>query len=162
MVYLVVGVIVSGFLYHIFMRLCRIRINRSDEKVKIEFRDNVTKLITDFNRVSNTNINILEDKIEDLNRTIELADQRIIKLNLLINDLQIMANKCERVLGNKGLSPHTDASLEPISQDQGGSSKYNKIYELASGGSSIEDIAKSVDMSKGEVKLVLGLKGRGR
>lgn len=155
MIYFAVGVvIVTVFLYHIFKRSFRMRINREEEKFKIEFRDNTIKLITDFNRVSNTNINILEDKINDLRRTIELADERIIKLNLLINDLQIMSNRCEMASGN-------EASLKPISQARG-SGRYDKVYELASNGSSIEEIAKSVDMSKSEVKLVLGLKGRGK
>jgi len=162
-IYFVIGAISVILLYNVFIRLFRVQKSRVN-KDKTEFQDGVTKLITDFNRISNANINVLEDKISDLRHVVELADQRIIKMNSLLNDLGIMANRFERILDNKEITFYREheAFLEHTPNSYGSSARYQKVYELASLGSSIEDIARSVDMSKGEVKLVLGLKGKGK
>jgi predicted nucleic acid-binding Zn-ribbon protein len=123
-----------------------------------KFRDEVSKLITEFNRVSNTNINILEDKIEDLKNIIKLADDKIIKLNSKLTDLEILANRNNRSVSVK--EPVIRQKIKPLPKKATLNEKKERIKELVNAGFSIEEIAKAVNMSKGEVQLVLELKNK--
>jgi len=62
------------------------------------FRDNVSKLITEFNKISNANINILEDKIRDIKEVVEIADERIVRINSSLSDIGIVSRRIQEPL----------------------------------------------------------------
>jgi hypothetical protein len=62
---------------------------------RMALKDNVSKLITEFNKISNTNINILEDKIRDVREAVELADEVIIRINSSLSDMGIVARRMQ-------------------------------------------------------------------
>lgn len=156
-----IGTIISFILagYIIWIHGIKPRITNVESKDFDKFRDEVSKLITEFNRVSNTNINIIEDKIEDLKDVLKLADNKIIKLNSKLTDLDILANREKKSVSKVEESPVIQ-KIKPLSKKATLSEKKEKIEELMIAGFSIEEIAKTVSMSKGEVQLVLGLKNK--
>lgn len=156
-----IGTIISFILagYIIWIHGIKPKITNVESKDFDKFRDEVSKLITEFNRVSNTNINIIEDKIEDLKEVLKLADNKIIKINSKLTDLDILANR-EKKSVSKVEEPTVIQKIKPLSKKATLSEKKEKIDELMIAGFSIEEIAKAVSMSKGEVQLVLGLKNK--
>lgn len=91
---------------------------KGDDALKI--KGEINGLLTDFNRVSNANINLLEERIRCLKELIEIADEKIEKLNGLISDAQII-NKRNRPIITKEFSiPRTKAMRE-----------YERIKELS-------------------------------
>ncbi|MEW6607645.1 MAG: hypothetical protein AB1414_09365 [bacterium] len=161
---LFLGTIISFILagYIIWIHGIKPRITNVEFKDIDKFRNEVGKLITEFNRVSNTNINILEDKIEDLKNIIKLADNKIVKLNSMTVDLDILANRGRK---NKEVEeikekPVERPKIKPLSKKATVDEKKEKIKELMLAGFSIEEIARAVNMSKTEVQLVLELKNK--
>lgn len=73
-----------------------------EERLEADLKGSINALITDFNRVSNININILEEKIKDLHEVVALADEKIKRLNGLMADLEILTTRVEK--SNKNLS----------------------------------------------------------
>lgn len=170
-----IGTIISFVLagYIIWSQGIKPRITNVESKDADRFRDEVSKLITEFNRISNTNINILEDKIEDLKNVIKLADDKIIRLNSRLTDLGIVGHRYQPV--TQGLSSQEISEqiqevkepprqrIKPLSKKATLDEKKERIDELVNAGFPIEEIAKAVNMSKGEVQLVqlvLGLKNK--
>lgn len=162
--FFLIGTIISFILagYLIWIQAIKPKITNIESKDIDKFRNEVSKLITEFNRVSNANINILEDKIEDLKNVIKLADNKIIQLNSKLTDLDIVANRPKKPITEpeeiKELTPHK--KIKPLSIKATLEEKKEKIGELVIAGFSIEEIAKAVNMSKGEVQLVLELKNK--
>lgn len=181
-----IGTIISFILagYIIWIHGIKPKITNVESSDFDKFRNEVSKLITEFNRVANVNINILEDKIEDLKNVIRLADDKIIKINSKLTDLEILANrnkepvatevKKEKVeipevptmqIKEKVETPKVPAQIKkikPLPKKATVEEKREKIKELVDTGFSVEEIAKAVNMSKGEVQLVLELKKKDR
>ncbi|MDI6736520.1 MAG: hypothetical protein QME42_10100 [bacterium] len=167
-----VGTIISFVLggYIIWIHGIKPKITNVESKDVERFRDEVSKLITEFNRISNTNINILEDKIEDLKNIIKLADDKIIRLNSRLTDLGIINHRHQPVTGissqeilsqPEGIQEVKEPlrqKIKPLPKKATLNEKKERIDELIMAGFPIEEIARAVSMSKGEVQLVLGLK----
>jgi hypothetical protein len=101
-IYLIIGIIlgcVISWVSYSILRYKRYGIRLTGNSNLTEFQDNVSKLITEFNKISNTNINILEDKIRDLKEAIRLADESIVKINSYISDLKLVANRIKEDVG---------------------------------------------------------------
>ncbi len=158
------GTIISFILagYIVWIHGIKPKITNVESSDFDKFRDEVSKLITEFNRVSNTNINIIEDKIEDLKEVIKLADNKIIKLNSKLTDLDILAHRDKKPINKteEGEEPPAIQKIKPLSKKATLNEKKERIEELMIAGFSIEEIARAVSMSKGEVQLVLGLKNK--
>ncbi|MEW6095478.1 MAG: hypothetical protein AB1567_02980 [bacterium] len=159
-----IGTITSFILagYIIWIHGIKPKIINVESKDVDKFRNEVSKLITEFNRVANTNINILEDKTEDLKNVIKLADDKIIKLNSKLTDLEILANRDKKPVSRtkQEEEPPVRQKIKPLSKKATLDEKKEKIEELVIAGFPIEEIAKAVNMSKGEVQLVLELKNK--
>jgi len=156
------GTIISFILasYIIWIHGIKPKITNLESKDFDKFRNEVSKLITEFNRVSNTNINILEDKIEDLKEVIKLADDKIVKLNSKLTDLEIVANRDINPIAKESKEHIPRKKIKPLSHKATLNEKKERIEELILAGVPIEEIAKAVNLSKGEIQLVWGLKKR--
>lgn len=91
------------------------------ENELLVFRDNVSNLITDFNHVSNTNINIMEDKTEVLRKVLALADEKIIRLNNIMVDMDITLQK-----RGSNLAPTINGLRENRTSDESNTSDTDK------------------------------------
>ncbi len=166
-----IGTIISFVLtgYIIWSHGIKPKITNIESKDVERFRDEVSKLITEFNRISNTNINILEDKIEDLKNVIKLADDKIIRINSRLTDLGILEHRHQPPVTEEILSQSEQTQevkepprprIKPLSSRATLDEKRQRIDELVRAGYPIEEITKAVRMSKSEVQLVLGLKNK--
>lgn len=156
----VISFILAG--YMIWLHGIKPRITNIESKDFDKFRNEVSKLITEFNRVANTNINILEDKIEDLKGVIKLADDKIVRLNSKLTDLEILANRDKKPTAKEVEEVIPKKKIKPLSNKATLHEKKERIEELVREGVPIEEIAKAVNMSKGEVQLVVELKNKNR
>jgi hypothetical protein len=73
-----------------------------DEVTRIKAE--INGLLTDFNRISNANINVLEERIRCLEELIELADDKIERLNRAVVDTEIVINRRSRPIITKEVS----------------------------------------------------------
>lgn len=120
-----------------------------NEKEKRDIQGRMSTLLTDFNRVSNSNINVLEEKIKDLREVVELADEKIQRLNGLMADLEIASSKVgekRRILIKKEMD-FTPKSLV--------TKEYERIHQLTSQEFASPGIVKEVGTNREEVQLVL-------
>lgn len=111
-----------------------------------DLKGSINALLTDFNRVSNTNINILEEKIKDLHEVCGLADEKIQRLNGIMADLEILRGKVEKKkksVSCQNLVPTTTAAKQ-----------YRRIRKLTSNHPT-PDIVKELDMDSKGVEALL-------
>ncbi|MFH1563645.1 MAG: hypothetical protein ABIF11_09590 [Nitrospirota bacterium] len=160
-----IGTIISFVLagYIIWSQGIKPKITNVESKDSDRFRDEVSKLITEFNRISNTNINILEDKIEDIKNIIKLADDKIIRLNSRLTDLGILGHRHQPDIQLEEIQEVKEPlrqKFKPLSKKATLDEKKERIDEMVIAGFPIEEITRAVSMSKGEVQLVLGLKNK--
>lgn len=123
-----------------------------DPREAKDLEGSMSVLLTDFNRVSNTNINVLEDKIKDLREVIELADDKIRRLNGIMADLEILSSRVKK--GERAASRVNLTSTPSVTK------QYKHIRQLTSKGISTPGIAKELDISSEDVQLVLNAKNR--
>ncbi|MFH1860083.1 MAG: hypothetical protein ABH870_03590 [bacterium] len=97
--YLICGIIIGCLFTWMFLQrkgvVPEITMSSGDG---VAFRDNVSKLITEFNKISNANINTLEDKIRDIKEVVEMADERIVRINSSLSDMGIVSRRIQEPL----------------------------------------------------------------
>jgi DNA-binding NarL/FixJ family response regulator len=131
-------IVIGIFYWRLIKRYSKFSLN--DEEEKKESYQKMLQLITEFNKASNTNIEILEDKISELRVEIENAEKLISNLRKI---------KEERVEEDK-------EKLEDLKEDL--QDRYQRVNDLIKEGLSIDEVAKRVKISKGEIKLVSNLR----
>lgn len=147
---LVINLIVIAALY---WRLIR----RYSEIVKLDNSEKndrtyqkMIQLITEFNRASNTNIDILENKIEELRKEIE-------KASIKINQLKGISKKRKKKITfsevNKEGETKKKEDLEEVDND-----RYELANSLINQGLATDEVAKRVKLSKSEVELLSQLR----
>ena len=111
--------------------------------------DNIVKILeslfTDADKIAGQFKEQLEEKHHLIKRLNEQLDKRIISLNVLLNRADVLLSGQRRT---------ADRDDKPISLD----SQQTKIMALAKEGHGVEEIATTLAIPKGEVKLVLDLK----
>ncbi|MGQ9629644.1 MAG: DUF6115 domain-containing protein [bacterium] len=143
------------------------KIRRESNKVQTrEYRDEIAKiqgmvadLITDLNHVANANINVLEGRTEELKRAIAEASQKMVKMNSLMADAEIVMKRLRESLEEHLPNPSPPPPAPPQGEDDNaGTARYRRIYEMYNAGMDPSDIAQEVKMGVAEVRLILGLK----
>ncbi|MFH1898009.1 MAG: hypothetical protein ABH886_07190 [Candidatus Desantisbacteria bacterium] len=159
--YLICGIIIGCLFTWLFLQRRSTEITMSSDEGGA-FRDNVSKLITEFNKISNANINTLEDKIQDIREVIELADERIVRINSSLSDIGIVARRMKEKpvsekeealslveivsLSKKKYQPAVDISLPaalPLSEDEAEGERRHR-------GTENEEIASMVSVAQPE------------
>ena len=128
-----------------------------------QFRGEIADLITDINHIVNGNMNVMEDKTLELKRLTNEANKRIMKLNSLITDAEIVRG---RALGTSDRDLDHSIETTPSNGDggspndgshDGSAGKYERVFELYNLGLDVADIARRTNLGLPEVKLILGL-----
>jgi len=118
---------------------------RCHQEISIEnLSSRISSLLSEFNTISSTNIELLDDRTDELRRVIELADLKASKLNRLIDR------------GGK-LQKKINLSQEKSGQDKRQESNREKVLRLAEKGLEPEEIAARTGMKKGEVAVLVRL-----
>ncbi|MEW5766777.1 MAG: hypothetical protein AB1797_04010 [bacterium] len=109
---------------------------RRSKNIPLSFKEEAGRLMVEFNRVAEANIKVMEDKTVELKEVIDLADDRIRRLNTLVANLGALKEGEKRV-------------------KRGG--RYNRVFSLIDAGWQVGDIAREVEISQGEIQLLIGL-----
>jgi DNA-binding NarL/FixJ family response regulator len=102
-------------------------------------------LFTDAYKITGQFKEQLQEKHHSIKRLNEQLDKRIISLNVLLNRADVLLSRRRQT---------ADSNDKPISLD----SQQTEIMALAKEGHGVEEIATTLSIPKGEVKLVLDLK----
>ncbi|MDI6791661.1 MAG: hypothetical protein QME81_02165 [bacterium] len=122
------GVIICLVLFYLALR--------RPKQVPPYFKEEMGRLMVEFNRVADANIKIMEDKTEELKKVVELADDRIHRINILCANLDAFKEEGKVAKGE---------------------SRYNRVFSLIHAGCKVADIAKEEGMSQSEVQMLIGL-----
>lgn len=129
-----------------FYRRFSIKEERSRERINTE----IEGILTEFNTVSNENIELLDDRTEELRAVVELADLKISKLNRLID----RAEGLSKVL--KEERAHRKSS-DPKNENSVTQSHREQVLSLAEEGYSPQQIAQKTGIKPGEVSVIIRL-----
>lgn len=124
----------SGFFYW--------RYRRKHEMSVEQFSNRVSKLLSEFNSVTSSKVDLLDDRTEELRRIVDLANLKIKKLNRLIDRVEAVENTLD-------VPEDSDEVVEPVNDEQG------RVLELAEEGKSPAEIADATDLTPGEISVIL-------
>lgn len=131
--------------------LARMIFNKVDTSMTAEeladMEEHIKNLLDELRSVSQKSIERLEEQQKKLNELVTLAGKRIGELNGIITSAKEIK---------------TDKEPGGIKSDLDGLEAENmmhvKIEKLFSSGMAVDDIAREVNMHKGEIQLILGLR----
>lgn len=125
----------------------------------------VARLITELNHVANTHVNAVEDRRDELKRVIELANDRVRRLNMLLADLEILDRRLRAVgrgeeegaeeRDREQAAPPAGEIVRAARPAAGRADRHDEIRRLAREGLGIEDIALRTKVPHNEVEMVL-------
>jgi len=121
------------------------RVRKEREMSVDNLSNRVSGLLSEFNAVSSNNIEMLEEKTEELRRVIELADLKIDKLNKLI----------DRVQGTRKKLKHETEQAEKQSYNSARRSCREKVLEMSEMGYTVDEIAEELGLKQGEVDVII-------
>jgi len=137
-----IDIIIIIFFIFLIRRLRNSNKGKSFDKVAKIFES----LLTDADKVTGRFKEQLEEKHHLIRSLNEQLDKRIISLNVLLNRADVL------------LSSHGKKAAEGNDNTVSLSSQQTEILGLAKEGYGVEEIANTLSIPKGEVKLVLNLK----
>jgi hypothetical protein len=120
------------------------RFRRKQELSVEQFSNRVSGLLSEFNSVTSSKVDLLDDRTEELRRIVDLANLKIKKLEKLVE----MAEETEKIL---------EEEKEPVNLPDGDSEKtqQEKVIELAKDGKTPTEIAERTELTPGEISVIL-------
>lgn len=118
------------------------QVRRQQELSTENLSNRISSLLSEFNSVSSTNIELLDDRTEELRRVIELADLKANKLNRLIDRAE-------------GAQKSLRSCQENTSSQQKYNSDREEVLSLAEEGHDLEEIVQRTGLKKGEVEVLV-------
>ncbi|OQY39995.1 MAG: hypothetical protein B6229_02705 [Spirochaetaceae bacterium 4572_7] len=131
-------------------------------------KEEISSLITQINETSDRNVQLLEHRLDKLNRTLDEADRKITllryeldrKIDIPLNEDTLLRDAHNIVKEQiQGLEPEIEPEVEvTIIKDEGSSlSKRERILLLHKQGISSSVIASQTKVTIGEVELIISL-----
>ncbi|AAX17603.1 hypothetical protein A7978_01310 [Borrelia turicatae] len=152
--------IIFIFIYfHIYISL-KIKSN----SILRKFRSEVDKTIIEINQATDRNINIIEIKIESLNRIIkevderiEILDQRLLGFNA--HSISMGSNNFSMKGDSSVYKSNLDYSIPTIEKNiiKEGYNIRQQVISLYEQGMSLEVIAKKLKLDLGEIELIVSI-----
>ncbi|MFP4686796.1 MAG: hypothetical protein ACLFN5_01655 [bacterium] len=121
------------------------RFRRQQELSADQLSSRISSLLSEFNSVSATNVDLLDDRIDELRRVIELADLKAKKLERIVDNAEGV---------NKSLRQVQSASNKTGAAD---GTRREKVLELARQGYEPAAIAEKTGIRRGEISVILRL-----
>ncbi len=91
----------------------------------------------------------------------EMARQMSAQLDTRCQKLEILLQQADEKIARLQESPGSVSSPAPVSTPVSEQQQHREIYELADRGSDAPEIARQLNRPRGEVELILALRGRG-
>jgi hypothetical protein len=119
---IIVSIIIFGVAIFLFWKTNR-KINAiKSEIIQEELRDEMESLITEFNRTASRNIELIEDRIEELKRVMQKADNKIIQMEERIERAKkpIVVEKVveRKPLSSASKSKSSDKKEKPVNKQK--------------------------------------------
>lgn len=132
------AIVITGLFYWKF--------SQKQEMSRERISNQISGILTEFNTVSNENLELLEDRTEELRRVVDLADLKTKKLNRLIDHAEGVKKFLKKELDKRG----TEESEESQSHRE-------QILSLAEDGYDVSQIAEKTGIKPGEVSVIIRL-----
>jgi hypothetical protein len=144
--------------------------NRIDKRLEAErFLDTlrtdagriVGEMIQDLNRITDRNITLMENRVEELLKILDSADRRILVMKKEIRKEEA-AGRIYSSLERDSPQPPAGAAARPSPPaDTGGEGRrFSEIFDLYRKGISPDIIANTLNLPASEVQLMIALQGR--
>ncbi|OQY09874.1 MAG: hypothetical protein B6I28_02160 [Fusobacteriia bacterium 4572_132] len=140
--------------------------NEISNELELEYRDlknQILDLTREFNRTANFNTNLLDEKTAYLNEIREDIDEKIMKINKLLTDSEILCRRLEKEK-TKGITKTQKETnqkiikLKPQKKEKRNLINNDMVFEYFQNGLSLSEIAEKTDKSVGEIEFIIGLR----
>ncbi|MFB6345695.1 MAG: hypothetical protein ABEK50_07995 [bacterium] len=118
------------------------RIRKKQEASVENFSNQISGLLSEFNSVTSSKVELLDDRTDELRRVVDMAEMKIDQLQDLI----------ERVDAIRETLAVAEQSDEAGNEDR---LLREKVVELSRDGLSVTEIAEKTDLSPGEISVIL-------
>jgi hypothetical protein len=144
--------------------------NRIDKRIEAErLLDNlrndagriVAELIQDLNRITDRNITLMEDKVGELQKILDIADKRILLMRKEVKKEETV-DRVYSELKRKSPQPSAGTAVPPPAPPEDAAEEARSVFEvfdLYRKGISPDVIANTLDLPVGEVQLMIALQG---
>jgi len=149
MLTIIISLIINIFIVYLVYKKITYKIEYPVEKDKSE----INSLMIEFNRLTKNNIDLIEEKIDEIKKVIDLADKQlsIYKAGILVDNNPI--NKKNRAVVDR--VENSEIGISDIGNRKKKGDKYKQIKELMKEGKSSDEIAKIMGISVNEVNLYM-------
>ncbi len=165
----VVAIQILGFVLILLFLRRWLRRNANAEAVTRKVREELSSLLVELNKTTEQNINLIEDKVESLNRLIDRADKKIGLLKRETEKHEVSRAVYSRInetrppAGSGGAAAGGAGSGEPGVREGPPAGLAEKVIKLYREGFSAGVIAGHLGTTVGEVELIISLQeGKGR
>ena len=141
MFYFILSIAVNLFIIYSFYKKVIIKISEPDKKEKAE----INSLMVEFNKITKNNIDLLEEKVYEVQNVLKLLDVKILE----IKKNNIVDTKLGEII-NEVSAEDNVINFKPAN-------KTSIIKDLFKEGKSSKEIAKVMGISKAEVELYINL-----
>lgn len=123
-----------GFLYWHF---------RKQQEVSVQkYSDQVSGLLSEFNSVTSSKVELLDDRTDELRRVVDRAEMKIEKLETLIEEAEAI---------RESLTKDSD----PSDSENDSGANQDEVVNLAEEGLGVTEIAERTDLTPGEISVIL-------
>jgi len=132
----------------------------------VKLQKALTELVNELHTLSRDVTLDMEQKLSELKELLQLADTKLEELSAketgghnadgAPHEWSVDNDGGARLYDHEPQIVPSDADAVPSS-----SNRYQQIYDMADEGLPIDDIARSMEMGKGEIQLILSLRGKG-
>lgn len=128
-----------------------------------KLRTSLTELVQELSAMSRDMTMDLEQKLSELKDLIRLADRKLEELARASTKTKEKAETVQAQQETEETSPEAGVpEPQPATESKDSpsqtSNRYQNIYEMADANHSIDEIARSMQMGKGEIQLILSLR----
>lgn len=118
------------------------RFRRKQEVSVKKFSDQVSGLLSEFNSVTSSKVELLDDRTEDLRRVVDRAEMKIEKLEDLLE-------RAESVRESLAVQETSESDQDEAGTDQ------QQVVKLAREGYDETEIAERTNLTPGEISVIL-------
>jgi len=149
---IILSLLIPGFFILYFLLKKKIEKAVSPQKLIEEIRIEIDRIILGLNNTTERNIGLIEDKLEELNKLLKIADKRIMLLNKE-NDKQDLRSRDYRDILTKAKKKETDRRPK----DSNDASVRERVLKLHREGFTPRVIANNINLPVGEIELIISL-----
>jgi len=117
----------------------------------------INSLMIEFNKLTKNNIDLIEEKIEELKKVIKIADEKILQLSEKIGNTFDINKITKPTISSNKLWTSTKTKKADVNLKVKKMDKYKTIQKLLKKNKSPEEIADFLGISISEVKLYINL-----